>query len=93
MRKAKKLSQEKLAEMIGVAVSSLGAVETGKSFMSFPNLEKLFDILEIEPYELFIFDKEPPKDVVYSDILRRLKKHKNNTKLLFIISEIINRFD
>jgi transcriptional regulator with XRE-family HTH domain len=93
MRKAKGLSQEKFAEMIGIAVSSLSAVETGKSFMSFPNLEKVMDVLDIEPYELFVFGKEKSSDIMYDDILKKIAAIKDNKKKLHLIAEILDHLE
>ena len=93
MRKAKGFSQEKFAEMIGIAISSLSAVETGKSFMSFPNLEKVMDILEVKPYELFVFDNEKSDTIVYDDLIKKIDKFKNNDKKLFVLAEVADRLE
>lgn len=90
LRKRKGLSQEKLAEMLGLSTRSLGNIETGRYFMSLPNIEKLIDALEIEPYELFVFDKEAPKDIVFEDVLAKLESYKSNTKRLYIISTFLD---
>lgn len=89
-RKNKGLSQEQLSEMIDLTARSLGNVETGRFFMSLTNLEKLIDVFDIEPYELFIFDKIPPKDIVFDDVIKKLEKFKNNTKRLSAISAFLD---
>lgn len=89
-RKAKGFSQERLAELIDISPKSLGNVETGRYFMSLENLQKLFGALDIDPYELFIFDKEAPKDVVYNDVVKKLEKFKNNKKRLYAISAFLD---
>ena len=89
-RKSKGLSQEKLAEMIDLTTRSLGNVETGRYFMSLSNLEKLMSVLDIEPYELFIFDKEAPKNIVYDDVVKKLEKYKTNVKRLYAISAFLD---
>ncbi len=90
LRKHKGLSQEQLAEIIGLSTRSLGNIETGRFFMSMSNMEKLIDALDIEPYELFIFDKNAPEDIVFDDVVKKLEKYKNNTRRLYAISAFLD---
>ena len=56
-RKRKGITQEKLAEMIGVSRSHLSAIEA-PNIIKASSIELLFDIanaLEIEPYKLLMF--------------------------------------
>lgn len=55
-RQKNKLSQEELAEKIGIAVTNMGKIERGESFVTAATLEKLADILGIEVKELFDFE-------------------------------------
>ncbi len=43
-RKKNNLSQEQLAEKMGIATNSLSSIETGNSFMTVNTLEKLLNI-------------------------------------------------
>lgn len=90
LRKRKGLSKEKLAEIIGLSTRSLGNVETGRYFMALTNIEKLIEALEIEPNELFIFDTEPPQDIVFNDIVEKLERFRNNNKRLYAISAFLD---
>ena len=73
-----------------MSARGLGNVETGRYFMAMSNVEKLIDALEIEPYELFIFDKDIPKDIVYNDVVEKLEKFKENNKRLYAISAYLD---
>lgn len=56
-RKRKGITQEKLAEMIGISRSHLSAIEAPNIIKAF-SIELLFNIanaLEIEPYKLLMF--------------------------------------
>lgn len=56
-RKRKGITQEKLAEKIGISRSHLSAIEAPNIIKAF-SIELLFDIanaLEIEPYKLLMF--------------------------------------
>lgn len=64
-RKFKGLTQEGLAELIGIHEKQLSKIETGKSFPSRKNLEKIFSILNISINEDNIqneFPKNPSKE-------------------------------
>lgn len=53
LRKAKGLSQEKLAEIIGLERDSLSSIETGRSFTSSEVLANISNYFNIEPSFLF----------------------------------------
>ena len=90
LRKTNGLSQEELAEKIGLSTRGLGNIETGRYFMSLTNLEKLIEVLNVEPYELFIFDKNTPKSVVFNDVVSKLEKFRDNNKKLYAISAFLD---
>lgn len=77
IRLARGLTQEQLAEAMGMQATSISYIENGKNFLSFTKLSKLCEILNIEPTQLFIFDRRDEKNV-------DLKKN---------IIEIINTLD
>jgi len=53
-RKKEGLSQMKLAEYCNTAPSYIGQIEAGIRFPSLELIEKIADILRIEPYHFFI---------------------------------------
>jgi transcriptional regulator with XRE-family HTH domain len=59
-RKKEGLSQMKLAEYCNTAPSYIGQIETGLRFPSLELVEKMADILRIEPYHFF--KKKPVKN-------------------------------
>jgi len=71
-RKQKKLSQMKLAELIDVTPNYLNAVENGKNFPSPEVLQRIVNVLEILPYQLFL---EQPGEI-------RALKHDKKSMLL-----------
>lgn len=73
-RKIKGLTQEQLAELIGIHEKQLSKIETGKSFPTRKNLEKIFSILNINITE----------DNIQSEL------PKNASKEYFAIMKIIN---
>ena len=60
-RKAKKISQEKLAKLTGLDRTAISLIETGKRSPIFITILKLCSALEIKPSELLsIYEKEDP---------------------------------
>jgi transcriptional regulator with XRE-family HTH domain len=60
LRKAKKLTQEQLAEVVGHSVEFISLVERGVNAPSVAGLEKFAKALKVEVKELFTFKKEKP---------------------------------
>lgn len=52
IRKAHKLSQENLAEQIGISVTHMSHIETGNTKLSLPVLVELAKVLEVRTDEL-----------------------------------------
>lgn len=57
-RKARKLSQMKLAEMLNTSTSYIGEIEINKKVPSMEMVERIAKALEIEPFRLFVDDKD-----------------------------------
>lgn len=81
IRKSKNLTQESLAELIGLEVPSLSNIETGKFAPSIDTLQKLCDVLGVEPWEFYYFN-EVSEEKMVSEINSVIK---NDSKLLKII--------
>ena len=65
LRKARKLSQEQLAEKINIDPKHLSRIEVGNSYPSFDTLEKIANILNVEMKEFFEFKhQEGNKELV-----------------------------
>jgi transcriptional regulator with XRE-family HTH domain len=54
LRKEKKISQMKLSELVNISPNYLNAVENGKNFPSPEVLQRIIDVLEVLPYQLFL---------------------------------------
>jgi transcriptional regulator with XRE-family HTH domain len=58
LRKARKLTQERLAEAVGCSVEFVSLIERGINAPSVAGLEKFAKVLRVEVKEMFIFEKE-----------------------------------
>jgi transcriptional regulator with XRE-family HTH domain len=58
LRRAKKLTQEQLAEAVGCSVEFISLVERGVNAPSIAGLEKFARVLKVEAKELFSFEEK-----------------------------------
>ena len=89
-RKIRGFSQEKFAELIGIATNTLSSIETGNAFMTASTLEKITLILDVTPSELFNFTVEKPPADIYKSILKKLEFIKSDNERLTILYKLIN---
>lgn len=91
LRKAKGLSQEKLAEIIGLERDSLSSIETGRSFTSSEVLANLANYFNVEISLLFKsgYIEHPDKDFNLKKEINRLLSDCNHELLEKIYNIII----
>ncbi len=73
LRKKHGIKQEKLAELIGIAPRNMSNIETGRSFPSPENIEKISNVLNLKIKELFDFDHQQDDIDLLTDIVTRVK--------------------
>ncbi|MDR0320867.1 MAG: helix-turn-helix transcriptional regulator [Treponema sp.] len=101
-RKKEGLSQMKLAEYCNTATSYIGDIEIGRRFPSMELIEKIADILRIEPYHFFKDRSESPHsdtENLFPRLPNSMKKQiKTQIKTQIdqstneILSEILNKY-
>ena len=67
LRNEKKISQIQLSELVNISPNYLNAVENGKNFPSPEVLQKIIDVLEILPYQLFLEYPDKLKIAIYDE--------------------------
>ena len=77
LRRSKHLTQEQLAENIGMDTQNLCKMENGNHFPQVKNIIKLAKILDVEVKELFDFNHFYKKEVLIKEISKYLKYAKN----------------
>lgn len=91
LRVQRGFSQEKLAEALNIATTSLSYVETGRGFMTLATLEKLANVLNVELHEIFQFSSITTNEEMYDYILSKLCIIKNDDeKLRFVYNMLKN---
>lgn len=90
LRQQRGLSQEKLAEALNIATTSLSHVETGRGFMTLVTLEKLARVLNIEIYEIFQFSSIKTNEEMYNFIFEKLNIIKNDDTKLKLLYNLVS---
>lgn len=83
LRKLNKLSQEQLAEIVGVDPKHISFLENGKNFPSANLLMNLVKALKIEIKELFSFEHQMNRDQIIENLNSLIEKM-DDKKLKFI---------
>ena len=89
IRKAKGISQIRFAEMLGISTNGLSIIETGNGFLTAETLEKILELLNLSPEELFSFGSVKSEDEIYNDIIRLIKNIKTDKKKLSVIYNVV----
>ena len=82
LRKSKGYSQLEFAEKIDISLNGLGIIETGKWFLTADTLEKIINVLNIEPDELFSFGGMKTEKELYANITKLLENVKHDREKL-----------
>lgn len=82
-RKSFHMTQEKLAELVGIGTPNISYIETGKFAPSVETLEKLSEIFGIKPYELYMFEHfKSPKDLK-KELITALDKDEKLLRMMY----------
>lgn len=90
-RESRGLTQEHLAELIGIGVPALSNIECGKSYPQLPTFEKIVEVLEIEPYLLYINETDYNIEEAYSLFIQKAEKLKSNKYLFKRAYDFVNQ--
>lgn len=92
-RELRGFTQEQFIEKLGIGPSAISNIECGKHFPSTENLNKIINVLDIEPNELFINNTIENKTQVYKDFERRynlIKKDKIKFEILYNVLKVLS---
>jgi transcriptional regulator with XRE-family HTH domain len=91
IRKLRNMSQEAVAEKIGIDSKHLSRIEVGRNFSSLPTIEKLAEILDVEMRDFFDFyERSMTRDELRQNILEKLERtSKENLEIILKILRIL----
>ena len=87
IRENRRLTQDKLAEMVGIDPKHLSRIENGRNYQSFETLEKILDKLSVSYEDIFNYSHFTDKDDMIKKINVKLS-NLNNEKLTFIFKMV-----
>ncbi len=80
LRKGKKLTQEVLAEMVGIDPKNISKIENGNNYPAAETLSAIAKALDVDVYELFVFNTIPYEQM-REELLNAIE---NNRTLLYL---------
>lgn len=88
IRKSRKLTQEQLAENVGVDFRYISLLENGKNFPSSDLIEKLAESMNVNVSDFFIFEDKATREEIESSLKNLLPiLNDEKLKLLFKIAK------
>lgn len=82
-RKNRGITQEKLAELLGIGTANISYIENGKFAPSIENFEKLITIFNVEPYELYKFPNAKTAEEIKSELFCALSDNEELLRLIY----------
>lgn len=77
LRKERKITQERLAELVGIDPKNISRIENGNNYPTAENLTSIAEALSVNIYELFVFKDEIPYQKMKEEIIEALNNKKN----------------
>ena len=83
LRKSHKLTQEQLAEKIEIGTSNISYIETDKFYPTPDTLSKIAKALNVEIYELYMFEQLKPIDELRTELIGAIRANDDLTRLMY----------
>jgi len=87
IRKKKGLTQEKLAELIGIEPPNMCFIETGRFYPSPDTVQKIANALNVKIYELYSFDYLRPVHEIKEELFQKLENSEDLLRMVYKICE------
>lgn len=83
VRKSRGITQEQLAEKVGIGTANISYIETGKFAPSIENFEKIALALNVEPHELYTFAVLKSTEDMKQELFPQLESDEKLLKLVY----------
>lgn len=87
IRNQKGITQEYFAEKIGISPRSVSFIENGKNYPSPETLSAICEVLDIEPYKLFLYPKEKSVNEIKNILINKINDDDDFALYLYNISK------
>ena len=89
LRRAKKITQEELAELINVEPASISNIECGRNYPNFTTLEKTLEVLGSNFLEVFDFEHFDNKDTLKNKLIDFIN-HASEKEIAFLYKTVVS---
>ena len=89
LRTKRGLTQEFLAEQIGIGQRNLSKIECGNNFITAETLSKILNALDIKAKELFDFEHHKTKEDLKKELIEAINNEKVEIELLYHFYETV----
>ncbi len=83
LRKERSMTQEQLAELIGIDPRNLIKIENGQTFPRVQTLDKLIEIFDINPEEIFKSEHLKDIEILKNKIIEKLNSDEKLVRLIY----------
>lgn len=89
IRLKRKLTQEKLAELVDIGTPNISYIENGKFAPSSETLEKIALALEVKPYELYMFEALKSAEEIKDEMSKAFEEDEKLLRLVYKIYQAV----
>ena len=91
LRKLRNLTQEELAETLGIGVANISYIETGRFAPSVETLTKLSEAFNLPVYEFYMFEHLKPLDDIRKELIDALRRDDKLTENMYRLYLVMGR--
>ena len=93
LRRERGFSQEKLAEMLNISQRTLSGIECGNNFLTSQTMDKILEVLDISPDELFYVEYLKGSKEIKEELISDIKAldDENTLQTLYKVAKAIIR--
>ena len=91
IRKSRRITQEQLAEMLGIGPANISYIENGKFTPSMENFEKMVEIFGVEPYELYQFPTRETTAEIKAILYNAMDRDEDLLKLIYKFYQAVKK--
>lgn len=89
VRQQRGLTQEQLSEKADISLRALGGIERGVNFLTAETLDKIIEVLNITPSELFNVEHLKDTETIANELIEKIKNLKQNPEKLEEVYNVV----
>ena len=89
IRRHRKITQERLAELVELDTSSISNIENGKYYPSADNLDRILQVLNVKPSDVFEFEGQAKHEELLDEMYSAMKDNEKLTRLIYKFYSVV----